>query len=159
MATQSIRISALILSACEALLSHTFTNRLLLLEALNNTGLPLVYNAKSHVLQRNDALAVLGDARMDAILCRWWWDAGFQRVKGQWSQARLDKCGNVTLAQLGRRLGVDTYVIKNPGTVVVSDKMVATAVEALMGVVYLDGGEEALEGVMMALGFGEHQFL
>lgn len=98
---------------------------------------------------------------MDAVLCRWWWDADAQRVKGQWSQARNDLCGNAALVGLGRRLGVDVCVcvIKNPGTVVVLDMMVATAVEALMGVVYLDGGEEALEGFMKTLGFGEHQFL
>jgi len=96
---------------------------------------------------------------MDAVLCRWWWDADAQRIKGQWNQARLDKCGNAALVGLGRRLGVDACVITSPGTAVVSDKMVATAVEALMGAVYLDGGEGVFEDVMNVLGFGKHQFL
>jgi len=60
---------------------------------------------------------------------------------------------------LGRRTGLDECVIRDLGTAVVSDKMVATAVEAVLGAVYLDGGEGVLEAVMRRLGFGEHQFL
>jgi ribonuclease-3 len=159
MSTQAISSPVSKLHVCEALISYTFTNRLLLLEALNNTSLPILYNNRYHTLQKNDVLAVLGDTRMDAVLCRWWWDAEFPRNKGQWSQMRLEKCGNAALVQLGRTTGMDTCVIKNPGTTVVSDKMVATAVEAVMGAVYLDGGEVALEGVMTGLDFDVHRFL
>jgi ribonuclease-3 len=41
----------------------------------------------------------------------------------------------------------------------VSDKMVSTVVEAVMGAVYLDAGEEVLEEVMKGLGFYEHAYL
>jgi ribonuclease-3 len=54
---------------------------------------------------------------------------------------------------------MDVCVTKNPGTYMLSDKMVATAVEAVMGAVYLDGGEMALELVMNESGFDVHQFL
>jgi hypothetical protein len=71
----------------------------------------------------------------------------------------LDKCGNAALVQLGRSTGMDVCVTKNPGTYMLSDKMVATVVEAVMGAVYLDGGEMALELVMKESGFDVHQFL
>jgi len=55
---------------CEALHPYTFTNKLLLLQALNATSLPLYYANAFHSLQKNDALAVLGNTRVDALLCR-----------------------------------------------------------------------------------------
>jgi ribonuclease-3 len=54
---------------------------------------------------------------------------------------------------------IDACVIKSPGTTVVSDKMVATAVEVIVEAVYLDGWEGALERIMRRLGFGDHVHL
>ena len=45
----------------------------------------------------------------------------------------------------------------NHGTVQVSNKMMATAVEALLGAIELDGGDEALAGVMEHLGIADGQ--
>ncbi|KAF2832475.1 ribonuclease III [Ophiobolus disseminans] len=159
MATQTIYINEAQFSACEAIINYTFTDKLLLLQALNATSLPISYAGKTHAFQKNDALAVLGDTRMDAVLCRWWWDMTSPRVKAHWTKMRLDKCGNSALVELGRELGLDKCVISNPGTTTVSDKMLATAVEAVLGAVYLDGEEGVLEGVLRGLGFGEHGYL
>jgi ribonuclease-3 len=161
MAAQIIRNTHPKVSSCESIVAYTFTNKLLILQALNNASPPIAlrYNNTTHHIPNNSALAVLGDTRMDAILCRWWWDRGAPRIKGHWTQIRHDKCGNAALAMLGRGLGLNACVIANPGSLVVSDKMVATAVEAVLGAVYLDGGEEEMERVMRGLGFDQHQYL
>lgn len=59
---------------------------------------------------------------------------------------------NDELARLGRLHGLDTLVVCNPGTVSVSPRMLATAVEAVFGAVYLDGGPGALDKVINLLG-------
>jgi ribonuclease-3 len=152
-------MAAQALSCCEALIGHIFTDKLLLLQALNAGGLPIYYANEYHTVQKNDALAILGDKYMDAVLCRWWWGKSAHRIKGHWNELRQEKCGNGPLASLGKGIGIDRCVIKDPGTTMVSDKMVATVVEAVMGAVYLDAGEEVLEKVMKGLGFDEHAYL
>lgn len=56
------------------------------------------------------------------------------------------------MTHLGRKLKLDELLIIAPGTPRVSDKMLATMVEALMGAVFKDGGMEAVENVMESLG-------
>lgn len=65
---------------------------------------------------------------------------------------------NDNLAQRGYTLGVDACVFCNVGTVV-SAKMVATTLEAIIGAVYQDGGDDSVHRVMNHLGFAEHYFL
>ncbi|KAF1941145.1 hypothetical protein EJ02DRAFT_455452 [Clathrospora elynae] len=71
MANQTIRNIDANIAACETILSYTFTSESHLLQALNNSGCPIFYLGTIYILPKNDALAVLGDARMAAIMCRW----------------------------------------------------------------------------------------
>lgn len=66
---------------------------------------------------------------------------------------------NDALAQRGLTIGIDACVITADTTTTVSRKMVATALEALVGAVWQDGGDEAVDGVMKRLGFFEHGIL
>jgi hypothetical protein len=99
MATRTIHSTEYKTSACGSLLSYTFVNPIILRQALKNASLPLCYNGTHHYIQRNDALAILGNTRMDAVLCRWWWDGGSPRnIRGQtWCLVRW-------LRRLWRRL-------------------------------------------------------
>lgn len=50
---------------------------------------------------------------------------------------------NATLASTVRNLGLDTHVILNPGHIGrVSDKVLATTMEAILGAIYLDSTKE-----------------
>jgi hypothetical protein len=72
---------------------------------------------------------------------------------------RNDLVTNKQLAVRGRALGFDACVIKDPGTAVVSDGMVATTFEAVIAAVYVDSGADTLDvvhGVVANLGFFTH---
>lgn len=49
-------------------------------------------------------------------------------------------------------------MILNPGTATVSDKTMATTVEAILGAVHLDQGEPNFQAVLSTLGLG-HEYL
>jgi ribonuclease-3 len=159
MAMVTKRVNENKLALCETIINYTFTNKLLLLQALNNSGEPIPYAKQLHLIPQNKALAILGDAQLQVIMCRWWWNNSSPQVPGEWSAIHRKKLSNVALNELGRQIGLEECVILNPGTAQVSRGKLATAVEAVLGAVYEDGGEEVLEGVMRSLGFGRHVFL
>ncbi|KAH7093601.1 ribonuclease III domain-containing protein [Paraphoma chrysanthemicola] len=151
---------------CECMLNYSFSNKLLCLEALNSNTYPIHFLGATHKIRKNDALAVLGDARMAASLCKEWWNSSTPRLTPvNWDTLRKDALNNVPLAILGRQTGLADCVVLNPGQTrdvngyMASDRTVATAVEALFGAVYLDGGEEAMEAVLRGLGLFEHKLL
>jgi ribonuclease-3 len=77
----------------------------------------------------------------------------------QWTQLRNESLSNHALARRGYRVDLDKHVIVADGTPVVSPKTVATTLEAIIGAVYQDGGDEAVERVMRSLGFFDHPLL
>lgn len=64
------------------------------------------------------------------------------------------KASNVNLAMVGRRMGLDKLVIVNPSQAgMVSDKVMANTVEALIGAVYMDSNSvDAVRPVLAAMG-------
>lgn len=71
---------------------------------------------------------------------------------------RNDILSNDKLAQRGYSLGINACVFCNQGTVV-SAKMVASTLEAIVGAVYHDGGDDAVLRVIDHLGFTDHPLL
>lgn len=65
---------------------------------------------------------------------------------------------NANYDRVGRHLNLDQCVILNPGTTQVSAKSMATTIEAILGAVFLDRGEAAMQGVMSRLGL-DHPLL
>ena len=59
---------------------------------------------------------------------------------------------NSELAAAGFRLGLDDCILLNLGTASVSDKTMATTMEAILGAVELDAGPDALTEVANRLG-------
>jgi dsRNA-specific ribonuclease len=63
-------------------------------------------------------------------------------------------CGlNVHLSSLGKQIGLRNFVNPNPcqkGDV--TESLVADSVEAVIGAMYVDGGEHKMVGVMKRLG-------
>lgn len=82
--------------------------------------------------------------------------------KGDMSALQRDLASEKGLAGRGFRHGLDECIIKNPGhSGRISDRMMATAVEAIIGAVYKDSGLDfgAVRAVMDKLGFFDHPLL
>ncbi|ORY13998.1 hypothetical protein BCR34DRAFT_599420 [Clohesyomyces aquaticus] len=96
---------------------------------------------------------------MGVALCKKWWHRGAPRIRGNFAEMEKDLLSNRALAAKGRALGIDKCLLTNPGLTTVSDMMVADAIEAVAGAVYLDGGDKAVKNVMKGLGLDKHACL
>jgi ribonuclease-3 len=66
---------------------------------------------------------------------------------------------NDALARRAYEAGLDKCVITADSDPAVSPKMVATTLEAVIGAVYHEGGDEAVQRVMRSLNFFDHPLL
>jgi dsRNA-specific ribonuclease len=73
-------------------------------------------------------------------------------VAGDWTALEQRLLINNNLTRVAIAKGLDNHIVAAPGLARVSAKMMATAVEAIVGAAYRDGGEEAVDTVMRAFG-------
>ena len=76
-------------------------------------------------------------------------------LAANWTAIRNNKSSNANLAMVGRKLGLGQCVQQSiTNRVELSDKIMATAVEGVIGAVYLDTGKNlaAIESVMVTMG-------
>ena len=78
---------------------------------------------------------------------------------GEWTKAEQDQLSNMNLSKVGFQCHLNDCVILNPGTVSVSQKTMATTMEAIFGAVFKDGGADALDAVLVKVGLTDHEFL
>ena len=133
----------------------------------------VIVNGNNHLIEANKRLAILGDAVASQILCKIWFESkdqfgtftcthpitppnhaddfeGAFQSPAAWNNIRQGTLQNAALATMGNALGLGSTIIASPGhfgrpgTV-----MMATTMEALLGAVYLDGGNEAVTRVMI----------
>jgi ribonuclease-3 len=154
------------ITTCETIVSYDFGNKLLCAMALSTFQTMGAVQGAFRMLPRNDRIAVYGDAVASSYLCRKWFDTGLQKggsctaicdyimliFTGHWDTIRQAALGNSNLATVGFAHELHCCVILNPGTATVSDKTMATTVEAILGAVHIDGGDAALAQVMESLG-------
>ena len=130
----------------EQLIGYKFNNPNLLERALTHSS----YNKEKHTKhQDNERLEFLGDAFFDAIVSA----ELFKMMKGV-TEGKLTKtralvvCEN-SLAKSARKLGLGQYIYIGHGEEVGGgrdkDSILADAMEAVIGAIYLDGGFEPTE--------------
>jgi ribonuclease-3 len=164
----------------EQLTGYVFTNKLLAAEAVQMAApqIAVIYGS-FRGLPNNKRLSVLGDAVLAKTLCDLWFTARdrWGRYKpaislltteftksgnllntSDWNTLRNDMLSNDNLAQRGYSLGVGSCVFCNEGTTV-SAKMVAGTLQAIVGAVHQDGGDDAVLRVIEHLGFTQHPLL
>ncbi|KXG46505.1 uncharacterized protein PGRI_053610 [Penicillium griseofulvum] len=126
--------------------TYRFTNRDMTREALQVCG--------PYSRQGNKVLALAGDALLRQILV----DQGRERAKTpeEIQNVITRVASNENLFNRGIAVGLDRFIVKNPGQwgVMAGKNVMATAIEAIIGAVYYDSNKNAhdCERVMAALG-------
>lgn len=127
----------------EAQLNYRFNDPSLL-------DLALTHRSASKV--NNERLEYLGDAFLNFAIARRLFELRREDTEGDLSRARAALVKEPTLAAIGQRLGVDAQLTLGPGEIRTGGAqraaILADAVEALVGAVFLDGGAVAAEAVV-----------
>jgi ribonuclease-3 len=148
----------------EKLTGHVFTNKLLCAEAVQMAcpQTPVTFNG-IHDLSNNKRLSILGDVVLTKVLCAVWYGTrgigGITHAPTRWTTLRKELLSNEALGKRGEDLGVHHCVYVAGGMYAKSNKMVATALAAIIGAVYQDAGDEAVTRVIEHLGFLNHRIL
>ncbi|KNG52765.1 ribonuclease [Stemphylium lycopersici] len=152
-------------SELEALIGYTFADKCLAAEAVQMEAphIAVIMDNNFLGLNNNKRLSVLGDAVLAKELSSAWYKArdSHNRVlsQAQSTALRNETLANTVLADRGYDIGIDKIIITAEGTPAVSPKMVATTLEAIIGAVHQDGGDEAAHKLMEHLGFFNHTLL
>lgn len=121
--------------------------------------LDLALTHRSASKANNERLEYLGDSFLNFTIARRLFELRPEDSEGDLSRARAALVKEATLAAIGHKLGVDGQLTLGPGELRSGGAQRATiladAVEALLGAVFLDGGIAAAEAVVDLM-FAEH---
>lgn len=172
--TMAQEVKAARVNACEDIIGYIFNDKDNILEALRVTG------RNDRVDEGNKRIALLGDRAMELILTEEWHASGERRGTSSCSLGLQDMpitiiaiftrdsaaavCSNAHLAKICQHHRLEELVVlpfmaSNEARKVkineasgLSEWMLATIVEAIIGAVYCDGGLPAARTVMTGLG-------
>ncbi len=125
---------------------YRFNNPALLQEALTH---------RSHGNPNNERLEFLGDSILDFVVASRLYELRPDSSEGALSRLRSRVVRGETLAQLAAKLNLGEHLILGEGEMKSGGfrrgSILADALEALFGAIYLDGGFEACESVIKAV--------
>lgn len=115
--------------------------------------LDLALTHRSAHSQHNERLEFLGDSILSFVIA----DDLYHRFpkinEGDMSRMRATLVRGKTLAELGREFGLGDYLKLGPGELKSGgfrrDSILADAVEAIIGAIYLDSGIESVRGIIL----------
>ena len=137
-----------VLTRCEELLDHTFSDRSLLEKALTHASVA------SHYLESNERLEFLGDAVLGLVV-----GAELFRRYPAYTEGDLTRIKSVVVsrqacARVASGLGVEELLFLSKGVEsdgVLPSSLAACALESLIGAVYIDAGFEAARPLVLRL--------
>ena len=139
------------LSALGARLGHAFRDRTLLLQALTHRS----YANEHPPEPDNDRLAFLGDAVLALVVAEHLWEMTPAEPVGVLTPGRAELVSGANLARLAERLEVGRWLRLGRGEQLTGgqakESVLATALEALLAVVYLEGGLPAVRRAITLL--------
>ena len=133
-------------SSLEGALAYCFSDRSLLQTALTH---------RSHSSPHNERLEFLGDSVLNCVIARELYDRFALLPEGDLSRLRANLVRQDSLHQLACRLSLGNTIrlgdgeLKSGGSK--RPSILADALEALFGAIWLDGGFEAARAVILAL--------
>jgi ribonuclease-3 len=133
-------------SAIEKKIGHHFQNRQLLKQALTH---------RSHGVPNNERLEFLGDSVLNCVVARILYDRFPEIAEGDLSRVRANLVNQQSLVDLAINLDLGEHVKLGQGEVRSGGSrrpsILADALEALFGAVFLDAGFDAAANVIIAM--------
>ncbi len=137
--------------ALGALLGHSFLDLRLLGRALTHSSFANEHPGESD----NESLAFLGDAVLGLVVGEHLWTVAPGATVGALTTGRAEVVSGVNLAQWAERIGLGAHLLLGRGELQQGgrskESVLATALEAVIGVVYLEGGLPAARVAVAAL--------
>jgi ribonuclease-3 len=135
----------------EERLGHRFRDRGLLLRALTHVS----YANENPPALSNDSLAFLGDAALSLIVAEHLWETAHDEAVGILTPRRASVVSGENLARWAEALELGPMLRLGRGEELTGGRakpsVLATALEAVLGVVYLEGGLAAARVVVKRL--------
>lgn len=132
-------------------LGHRFKDRDLLLRALTHAS----YANEQPPERHNESLAFLGDAVLSLLVAEHLWETARDEPVGILTPRRASVVADEALARWAERLAIGPLLRLGRGEEATGgrakESVLATAVEAILGVVYLEGGLAACRVVVKQL--------
>ncbi|XDZ64756.1 ribonuclease III [Alphaproteobacteria bacterium LSUCC0684] len=129
-------------------LGYRFGNRALLIEALTHPS----YTDGSGRIPNNQRLEFLGDRVIGLVIADALFTAMAAEREGQLTRRYADCVENSRLARIARDLEIGRFLKVQPNTnLAETDKVLADALEAVIGAIWRDGGMEAASGVIASI--------
>lgn len=133
------------LRAVQSVIGHDFTHAALLDQALTHSSVN--HNSGRKDKPDNERLEFLGDAVLQLTLSEWLYESMPDSDEGTLTKCRAQLVSTRALAHLARRLGLGPHLHMGRGEDIQGgrekDNILADAIEAILGAVYLDGGQAA----------------
>ena len=150
-AVMSVGLEPAAVNALEASLGYTFTDLDLLTLALSHRG----WCAEVGLPQSNERLEFLGDAVLGMVVTDRLYRMYPEMAEGELARVRSGLVNSLTLAEIARTAGVGDALLlgKGENSSGGRDKtsILADAMEAIFGAIYLDSGASAADAVIVRL--------
>jgi ribonuclease-3 len=127
-----------------ALCGHGFANGLLLLTSLTHSS--YIHENPTHPVPSNERMEFLGDAVLQLLVTQELYALHPHMAEGQLSKLRSHVVNAGTLSKLAREMGLQHYLLLGRGEAggdQMRDTLLADALEALLGAIYVDSGLDA----------------
>ncbi len=136
----------------EERLGHAFRDRSFLLQALTHRS--FLNENSDHPYPHNERLEFLGDAVLELIVTEHLFKT-YANDEGDLTNWRAALVNALTLAGIARELQFEEYILMSKGEAKDKDSkarlyILANAIEAIIGAIYLDGGAQAAEKFIRA---------
>lgn len=123
-------------------IGHVFKNEEILNEALTHRS--FLNENPNWKLPNNERLEFLGDAVIELVVTEELFNRYPDKEEGWMTSVRAALVNYVMLAEVARALGIEKYILLSRGelkdTGRARDVILANAIEAVIGAVYMDGG-------------------
>lgn len=134
------------LSSLETKIKTNFKNKDLLKTALTHRS--YLNENRSYPLPQNERLEFLGDAVLELITTEYLYNR-FEKPEGELTNLRASLVNHRILSRVGHKIGLQDHILMSRGeakdTGRARDVILANAMEALIGAIYLDSGLKKAE--------------